>query len=83
MSDPINPDHYRSHPSGMEHAIEQAAQVLNVEGAWCGECHLEPGDPLDECPECQRILGGYARALAEAGLLSAETSNEQAGENEP
>ena len=56
--------------TGMEHTIERAAQVLNDEGAHCGECGREPGDPLSECPDCERFIVGYARALAEAGLLA-------------
>ena len=54
----------------MEHTIDQVAQVLNDEGACCGDCGREPGEPLLECPDCERFLTGYARALADAGLLS-------------
>lgn len=56
--------------TGMEHAIEQVAEVLNIEGACCGECCRAAGDPLSECPACEQILTGYARALAEAGLIT-------------
>ena len=56
--------------TGSEYAIERVAQVLNDEGACCGDCGREPGDPLSECPDCERFVIGYARALAEAGLLA-------------
>lgn len=56
--------------TGMEHTIEHAARVLNAEGACCGDCGREPGDPLSECPDCERFLTGYARALASSGLLA-------------
>lgn len=56
--------------SGMEHAIEHAAELLNAEGACCGDCGREPGAPLSECPACERFLTGYARALADSGLLA-------------
>ncbi|MBB1034629.1 hypothetical protein G6031_09535 [Dietzia sp. CQ4] len=48
----------------------KAAEVLNAEGACCGDCGREPGAPLSECPACERFLTGYARALDEAGLLA-------------
>lgn len=56
--------------TGMENAIEKAAQVLNDEGAHCGDCGREPGEPLSGCPDCERFIVGYARALADAGLLA-------------
>ena len=56
--------------TGMERAIEQAAEVLNFEGACCGDCGREPGDPLSECAVCELLLTGYARVLADAGLLA-------------
>lgn len=63
----------------MEHAIERAAELLNAEGACCGDCGREPGAPLSECPACERFLTGYARALADAGLLAPAPLREEWG----
>ena len=63
----------------MSDAIEQVAQVLNDEGACCGDCGREPGAPLSECPACERFLTGYARALADAGLLAPAPLREEWG----
>lgn len=65
--------------TGMEHAIEQVAEVLNIEGVCCGECCRAAGDPLSECPACEQILTGYARALAESGLLAPAPLREEWG----
>lgn len=49
--------------------IDKAIEVLNGQGACCGDCLREPGDPLSYCGDCARCLSRYAQALADAGLL--------------
>jgi hypothetical protein len=44
-------------------AREQIAEALNREGAFCGQCGREPGDPISDCPDCARCLYGYADAI--------------------
>ena len=50
--------------------IDKAIEVLNGQGACCGDCQREPGDPLSYCGNCARCLSSYAQALADAGLLT-------------
>ncbi|WP_276652422.1 hypothetical protein [Corynebacterium vitaeruminis] len=50
--------------------IDKAIEVLNGQGACCGDCGREPGDPLSYCGDCARCLSRYAQALADAGLLA-------------
>ena len=48
---------------------ESAIEILDAEGAYCGQCLREPGDPLDACRDCAAVLETYANALEAAGLL--------------
>lgn len=50
--------------------IDKVIEVLNGQGACCGDCLREPGDPLSYCGDCARCLSRYAQALAEAGLIA-------------
>ena len=49
--------------------LDKAIRVLDGQGAYCGQCSREPGDPLDDCRDCAAGLKMYAQALKEAGLL--------------
>ena len=49
---------------------ESAIEILDAEGAYCGQCLREPGDPLDACRDCAAVLETYANALEAAGLLA-------------
>ena len=49
--------------------LDKVIRVLDGQGAYCGQCSREPGDPLDDCRDCAAVLKMYAQALADAGLL--------------
>ena len=58
--------------------IDRAAEIIAEAGAYCGQCCFgecgEPDCPRDAdwraCPDCAAAVTGYARALADAGLLA-------------
>lgn len=43
---------------------DQLADVLRDEGIYCGDCDYGSRD----CPECGRMLGGFADAILAAGF---------------
>ena len=49
---------------------DRVARVLNNEGAFCGNCGREPGDPIDHCDDCNQVLSRYVDALIAAGLVT-------------
>lgn len=40
---------------------DRIAQALHHEGAYCGNCGYE--NDIEDCPDCELILYGYARAI--------------------
>lgn len=65
--------------------INRAADILAKAGAYCGQCCFgecgEPDCPRDAdwrgCPDCAEVVNGYARALAEAGLLTSDHAQKE------
>lgn len=58
--------------------INRAADILAEAGAYCGQCcfgecgipDCSRDDDWRACPDCAAVVTGYARALADAGLLA-------------
>lgn len=50
-------------PSGRRQLRGDIMRALDHAGAFCGDCHREPGDPWMDCPQCVRVIGNYADAV--------------------
>lgn len=60
---------------------EEIKNALSRAGAFCGDCGFEPGD-RGQCPDCERCLDGYARALIPV-LTSASATTASRDQNTP
>lgn len=49
---------------------DELARIVNVEGAWCGECEFEG---WDSCAECRSSCRGFADAILAAGWTKPRT----------
>lgn len=49
---------------------DELARIVNVEGAWCGECEFAG---WDSCAECRRSCRGFADAILAAGYSKPRT----------
>ncbi|WP_271983593.1 hypothetical protein [Pseudoclavibacter terrae] len=52
----------------------EAMTVLAHAGAFCGQCWREPADAIEDCSDCAEVLGRYADALLEAGVIRRVTA---------
>lgn len=50
-------------PTTEPSARQAIIDALDEQGAFCGTCGRQPGDPVEDCKDCAEVLGKYADAL--------------------
>lgn len=62
------------------HNFKKALDVLNWAGWVCGECSREPGDSLNDCPDCKKFITSSVKRLDSKGLLKPDLPEPNIGE---